>query len=374
MRKCFMLLLLYLAVLATADARVRRVGFIATINPINGTDYYNFQAAHDASLAGDTIQLYPNTLGTAAYSGTISKPLVITGPGYFTNSYYLSGSEIGNSNLQNLAGSISSCSFTIELGSAGSIFQGLNNVTLSTADRVDALNSITIRRCRNVTVSFTNSGLCNNWTVAQCYGVSIAQSGFSGSFTGDRTIDNLSIRNSVLFSGINLNTSPAGTYTGNTIYNCAFLSGHSLSLNNAAFTVQNCIFENQNFTGVTNVAFIKNITSQSATSNPVSTNAGSSGNQFNIAAGSVFAGYPTNASLSVDNRFSLKSGANPAVNGGFVPGTSTATDCGIFGGGTGAAYVLSGIPTMPAVYQLGAPNAITTGSTYTLTFSVRNNN
>jgi len=380
MKKFFMLLMLYLATVGITNATVRRVGFIATIQPVTGLDYINFQAAHDASAAGDTIQLYPNTTGAVSYSGTITKPVVVIGPGFFTNSYYVTGAEIANTGLQNLAGNISSCSFTMDLGSAGTLLMGLNNLSVNTIDRVDALNNINIRRCRNVSVSFINSGLCNNWTIAQCFGVTIVQTGTGSSFTGNRTISNLSIRNSVIFQQISLATSPTGTYSGNTIYNCNFLSGASLSLNGAGFTVQNCIFDGQSFTSVTNVAFIKNLTTLSATGNPMSTNAGSSGNTYSVVLNNVFVNYPTYTTsngvntFSPDGRFQLKPTNNPAINGGFLPGTTTPTNAGTFGGVSTDVYVLSGIPPIPVYYQISAPSAVTVGPNYTITFSIRSNN
>jgi len=361
----------------SANAAIRRVGYAAPVPSVTGLDYINFQAAHDASNNGDTIQLYATTNGTVTYTGTVTKPLVIIGPGYFTNSYYLTGTEIPNSNLTNMAGSMASCTFSIDLGSRGTIFTGINNLNLITIDRVDSLNDINISRCRNVNVSFTNSGKCNNWLIAQCYGVSISQSGYSPSFILDRTIDNLSIQNSVLFSAIALNTSPTGTYSGNSIYNCNFLSGASLALNNAGFKIQNCIFETQSFTGITNVVFIKNMTTSVATGNVITNTGLNSGNTYAANLSNIYVGYPINPlvsglnTYSPDNRFQLKA-ASPAINAGFIPGTSTVTNSGIYGGNN--AYIVSGMPPIPAVYQLGAPSTITTGSNYTLTFSIRSNN
>ena len=382
MKTIFPLILLYFSFVNNVNATIRRVGYIASFQPVTGLDYNNFQAAHDASATGDTVQLYSTTTGSVTYTGTISKAIVILGPGYFTNSYSLTGTEVANLNLQNMPGVISSCNFSIDLGSAGVIMQGLNGLVINTIDQPNALNNITINRCRNVSISFANSANCNDWIIAQCFGVTIVQTGPNAGFTGNRTINNLSIRNSVLFSNINFSTSPTGTYTGNTIYNCAFNNGSSLSLNNAFFTIQNCIFENQNFTSVNNVIFTKCLTTQSASSNPISTNPGSSGNTFNVSLASIYKGYPSNPltggnnTYSNDGRFALATGTNPAVGGGFLPGTSTVTDCGIFGGvspGT-SPYILSGIPAIPIYYKLGAPSAVTISNTYTITFSVRSNN
>jgi hypothetical protein len=257
-------------------------------------------------------------------------------------------------------------------------FQGINGLTLSTIDQPNSLNTITINRCRNVSITIANSASLNDWTIAQCYGVTVVQTGPSGGFVGNRTINNFSIRNSVLFSGITFSTSPSGTYTGNSIYNCNFLSASSLTLNNAFFTVQNCIFQGQSFTGTTNVTFTKNLTTLSSTGNVMTNTAPSSGNVYSVNLANVFVGYPTNTTYSVDGRFKLitGTGTNPAVGGGFLPGTSTVTDCGAYGGAAPSTtpYVLSGIPAIPVYYQLGAPSAVTTGGTYTLTFSVRSNN
>ena len=354
------------------------MGYTATIQAVNNVDYVNFQAAHDAAANNDTIQLYPGVSGTINYTGTINKPLFIVGVGYFTNSYYLTGTEIPNANLQNLVGLINTCNFNVNLGSAGTIFQALNMLTITTTSRVDSLNNITINRCRGVSVVFDNSGVCNNWLLAQCFGLTIAQTNASGSFTGNRTITNMIIRNTLINGGITLSTSPVGSFVGNKIYNCNFISGSSLSLNGAFFTIQNSIFEGQNFTAVSNVSFIKNLTTLAAASNPISTNAGSSGNLFSQNFNNIFVGYPTNPqvaskdSYTPDARFQLKA-SSPAINAGFLPTTSTVTDCGMYGYGANA-YKLSGIAAIPVFIRLNAPSAIYTGSPYTMTFSVISNN
>jgi hypothetical protein len=378
MKNCLLLLLLCLFISSSLQAKIRRVGFIATINRVETLDYLNFQAAHNASSTGDTIQLYPSTGGAATYSGSISKQLVIMGPGYFTNSYYLTTGEFANTDLQNMAGSVTSCNFTLDYGSAGTIIMGLNGITINTVNRAEAISNIIVTRCRNVNIGFDNTGNCDNWNISKCYGVTISQTGTGSSFTGDRTIDNLSIRNCVIFSSIALATSPQGTYANNTIYNCNFLSGYSLALSNAIFTVQNCIFQGQSFTGITNTSFKQNLTTVATSTTGVNNTAPNAGNQFSVNLANIYDGYPTNTNLSPDNRFRMKTGGttatNPALQGGFLPGTSTPTQCGIYGGATGDPYVLSGIAPIPVYYQVTAPSAITSGTNYTITFSIRSNN
>jgi hypothetical protein len=369
--------LLFIFVLQ-ANATIRRVGYTATIQAVNNLDYVNFQAAHDAANNGDTIQLYPSAAGNVTYTGTISKALQIMGVGYLTNSYYLSGSEVANNNLQNLVGLINSCSFNIDLGSAGTVFQSLNNLNITTVNRVNDLNNITIKRCSGVSIVFDNSGVCDGWAIAQCYRLNIVQNNASGSFTGTRTINNLIISNCVIDGTITLSTSPLGTYTDNYIYNSIFITGYSLLLNNAYFTIQNSIFENQNFTDINNVSFVKNITPNDSISNPIKTNTGSSGNLFNKNIANIFVGYPTNPlvggvnTYSPDARFKLKTGS-VAINAGYLPGTTTVTDCGIYGNSTNA-YKIAGMPPIPVFIKLKAPSAIYSGSPYTMTFSIISNN
>lgn len=383
MKKVSTLLLLYLFAAASVNATIRRVGFIATINPVLGLDYVNFQAAHDASAIGDSIYLYPNTNGSQTYTGTVNKTVFVFGPGYFTNTYTLTGTEIANTNQQIIAGLINTCTFNIDNGSAGSHFVGLNGLTLNTVDQVNPLNNITVRRCRNVYLSFVNSGLCNDWTITSCFNVSMAQSAPAGGFTGNRTISNMTISNSVISSSINFNTSPTGTFANNRILNCCMVSGASLSLNGATFTVQNCIFDGQNLSGVNNTTFIKNITTIASAGNVITNTGSSTGNQYSILMSNVFVGYPTNPlsgsfnTYTNDGRFVLKAGS-PGLNGGFLFATTTATDCGIFGGtgGTGTApYILAGIPPIPTFYRLDAPSAVLPNSgTYTITLSIKSNN
>ena len=57
MIKRSIILLILFSVLTDSYATIRRVGFTATIQPVNGLDYLNFQIAHDQSVDGDTIQI-----------------------------------------------------------------------------------------------------------------------------------------------------------------------------------------------------------------------------------------------------------------------------------------------------------------------------
>lgn len=372
-----------------AFATIRRVNFVQSVSPVAGIDFANFQAAHDAAVNGDTIQLYPSTSGNFNTSGTISKKLVILGPGYFYNSY-TTYADISNAGLQlisggNISNNPYNNNYTIASGSAGTVFQGINHLNLSTIDITDSLNNITVSRCHYVRIDFINSGVCNNWLVTQCYGATIYQGGYAATYTGNRTITNLRIENtfnpSIRFTASG-RQSPVGVNSGQ-ILNCTFWNAGG-QLNNSVFIVQNCIdFEgylgsNYYWSGLTNTIFINNLTTTSATNNPIFTNPGSSGNIFNMATGSnsVFVGYPNNTSgsttlYSSDAKWQLSTNSI-AKGAGIIPGTTTATDCGMYGGTN--PYKASGIPAVPAFYKLNAPSATAITSPYVLTFSVRGNN
>ena len=387
-------LLSLLSFLQTSSfATIRRVGFVSSVSPVNGLDYATFQLAHDAAANGDTIQLYPSTLGSGnAFSGTVIKRLVILGPGYYYNTYFLPGSGIINAGLQILPGGVQYGSFTIGLGSAGTKFTGINALSLTTSNILDSLNDITISRCRGAGVSFNNSGVCNSWIISQCTGVSVDQGGYTGSFSGNRTITNLRIENclgvSVSYSAGG-SQSPVGINSGQ-ILNCIIGYGlgatgtdtyyNTLTLNNSVFVIQNCIDLGSVLPGtrISNTIYINNLTVGAALNNPVSTNPGSAGNVFGIttAGNAIFVGFPTNTSgsttlYSPDAAWQL-SPTSIAKNAGIIPGTASITDCGIYGGTN--PYKTSGLPPVPSFYKLNSPSSTATASPYIMTFSVKSNN
>lgn len=395
----FLCSLALLLMMLPASATIRRVGFIQTITPVPNYDYKTFQAAHDASSPGDTIQFATTTRDHPTYSGTINKPLVLIGTGYNYNSYATFGQpdypSLFNTGLQTLPGKFAGFNFTVGVGSAGTIFQGLHSLNVTTSNTLDSLNNITIMRCAGVNVNFDNSGVCNNWIIAQCIRPYISQSGYGLSFTANRTITNLRIENCLgpaIYYSASGPQSPVGVNSGQ-VLNCIFYNeyaGYTVEnayagtsyLNNAVFVFQNCIdgmnYFTQYMNGIANTIFVNNLTTSSPVNNPVATNPGSTGNMFNInpAGNSFFVGVPNNRSgsttlYSPDAAWQL-SATSPAKNYGLIPGTSTPTDCGVYGGTN--PYKPSGIPAIPSFYKLNAPSPNATSSPYTLTFSVRSNN
>ncbi|MES2777421.1 MAG: hypothetical protein V4722_24795 [Bacteroidota bacterium] len=377
-----------------ASATIRRVDFFGSITLVAGTDYPNFQAAHDAAAAGDTIQLYPGTSGNGVgYSGIITKRLVIMGPGYWYNSYNLPASGIFNPNLQALPGNNISNSFNLGSGSSGTALMGLYSTIVTVSTPLDSIKDILITRCRNITLNINNFGVCHNWKVSKCYRVYVNQNATAQS--ADRSISDLRVENCIGL-GINFGVNSAeGTQGKNSgmILNCVFsqYSGSGLdnpytggiTLNNAYFIIQNCIdatnyFSTQYMAQMTNTIFINNMTTATPLNNFVATNPGSAGNIFgaSFAGNAIFESVPNNISGSTtlnspDAAYRL-SASSPAKNAGVIPGSGLPTDLGAFGGTD--PYQLSGIPTIPSFFRFNSASTTAASSPYPVTYSVRGNN
>ena len=390
----FMLLLLLALQWQQAGATIRRVGFLGSITLVAGIDYPNFQAANDASAPGDTIQIYPGTSGAGiGYSGTLTKRLVVMGPGYWYNSYNLPASGIINANLQALPGNNYNNSFTLGAGSSGSAFMGLYYTNFYVSNTTDSINDILVTRCREVAFSINNYGVCNNWKITKSFRVSFSQN--PGALSSNRSFSDLRVENCIGVSlGFGVN-STAGTQGRNSgmILNCVFhsLGGGglenpyvgALGFNNGYFIVQNCIDAMSFFTtnymyATSNVIFINNMTSTAIGNSFVFTNPGSTGNIFsaNFAGNSIFESIPNNVSGSTilnspDAAWRL-SASSPAKNAGVIPGSGLPTDLGAFGGTD--PYQLSGIPPIPSFFRFNAASPTAASSPYPITYSVRGNN
>lgn len=387
--KIYLTILILIVTTAIASAQtLRRAGFTATTARLANVDYPDLQAAHDAASPGDTIQVYPNTT-PRSYSATFTKRIVLIGPGYLYNTYNTTQSEIPNAGLQSLVGGIGSVSVTLSSGSSGTSFYGVIGLNLGVNSATsDSINNIIVSRSNARIGVSSNSNVLNNWLITQCYSVSIIQAGPSNaSFSGNRSLTNWRIENCILLQTTNVGDqislfqSPVGI-SSLLFLNCTFIGTQSF-LSNQSVVFQNCILDfGSNIQGTANTIFINNITNTIRLNNPIFTNPGSTGNIFDVnIAGTgnvVFVGFPNNTSGSTilnspDARFKLTtSGVNPARNAGFIPGTTTPTDCGAYGGTN--PYRESGIPAIPAFYRLNSPSPTATGNSYPVTFSIRSNN
>lgn len=347
MRKLCLLAVALLFINAICLAAIRRVGYNGTARP--GVDYADFNSAHNASAAGDTIQVY------ASANGTVSKRVVIIGFGYNFDV---------NQNLQATGGnSPSPVNLSFELGSENSVIQGCSGgITLITSN-------ITIRRYFG-SVTFQNQTRAISNTRLE----SSVLSSCNMATTAGNPCANTQIYNCILS---NVNLYQAGT--SGSIINCVTVNpsfqGSTINLNNAGFLVRNCILGNFD-AGNTNTIWENNFFS---VNQPGTLPAGSNNrwgqtwaNLFNRLGGTTDnAGYYADGQFR-EEYFVLKPGSL-AINAGF-DGAGNPTDAGIFGGDAVYRYKLSGVPAVPAIYKLSAPSTSATSNPYNITISVRSNN
>lgn len=287
----------------TAQAKVWRVNNIAAMN----ANFTSFVAAQSTVSANDTLYFEGSTV---SYEDIVlTKPLVIIGPGYF-----LEENPQTQSNF--ITAKFGTIGFTT--GSSGSILAGLvvqDKITIS-------VSNISITKCNIGGISLNNATVSGDILLLQNY----IKGGFSDYYSRN-TIFNLIISNNYISS----NTS-FGTTTSGSIYNNIIVG--SLLVSN--FTINNNIMMGYSSDQNNNV-FNNNIC------NGIQFPIGN-GNQQNVIMSGVFVGATGN---STDGQWQLKE-YSPAIGKG-----NDGTDCGMFGGSS--PYVLSGLPSIPAIYEITMP-------------------
>jgi hypothetical protein len=284
-------------------------------------DFSVWDTAYIHANANDTI--YVDGSVSAYGDITLNKPLCIIGPGYFLNQ---------NPQTQK---SINSSSFGIisfNVGSSGSMISGLE---FSQANIW--CGNISIIRNKMASIYFYGSSYSN---------IKISQNSIGYSIQSQETTgikNNIIINNNIFQDGIGIvfTNNYSGLINNNTIYSgYNYYYGYYNAINTYDFVISNNIIyvgSISNF-GITNV--FNNIC------NSTQLPAGN-GNQLNVNMGTVFLG-----SGSSDGQSQLKAGS-PAIGTG-----TNGTDCGAFGGDE--PYVLSGLPAIPAIYQITSSGSGTT--------------
>jgi len=327
---------------SVGNAKIFRVGY--TGPQVTGTDYADFQTAHDEAATGDTLLFYPGN----NYTGTASKSLVYMGYGYF-----LSGTE-GNTGLQLITGTLY-LQITLTAGSDGSHFEGIGDNTGQTGQLYlifsNGINNIVIRRCNYVLVYGSTSEDCTDWQIIQSYNIDFIPyaNGNTGKFL------NLRVENCHL-TRLDFTNLTAGS--NGQVSNCVIVGG--VNLTGASIYFKNNIFQGASFSGVAGTLFENNLFDFTEGTYNIT---GGTDNQFSVDMSNVFVGSTGN---STDGQWQLKAGS-PAIGAG-----TGSTDCGMFGGTN--PYRLSGIPSIPVFYKLTAPSRTATTNPYTITFSVKSNN
>jgi hypothetical protein len=305
-------------------------------NPAVDADFTTFQAAHDAASAGDTIYVEGN--GNEAHYGniTISKKLIIIGPGYFLNE---NDATYANPIFARFL------SIYIQPSAAGTEIYGLY---IYTADA--NTNQLRIR-ASNVVISrnFFHLHSYNSILLdANVEDVAIVQNyGYSVVVAWGVIATNILISNNYLEDRIQMNNLSNGIISNNVIRHGASDVFYSQIKNNIIFA-----------TGMSDALSVNNTGNYIAynlnSGNLVSGGNYGPGNVGNVNMANVFVGYPTQGSFSTDGKWQLKAGS-PAIGAG-----EGGIDCGIFGGPL--PYVLSGLPAIPRIYEAVVPTAGSTSS------------
>lgn len=329
-------LLLVAAASSAASARILRVNNTGLTGTVPNPIYTTLQAAHDAASTSQVDTLHVEPSGTSYGGLTLTRRVVILGPGYF-----LGTSE--NSGLQaNPATALADAIFFNggATGSAGSVISGMTGNGTSTW--YIAANNVTIQRCKMYQIYTGYVFAASNMNIRQNYVTYINSNGTPN--------NNMLITNNIITQYISLSSNQNGEFTNNIVLSSA-------SMDN--FNVRNNYFASS-FTPNSNI-HSHNATAQSAASQPAFTAANNS--QTSIAQSAVFMLTPA-APGQFDAWYLLKAGTN-ALRGTGQGGT----DIGAFGGNT--PYKLGGLPAIPSIYQY---NQSVNGNTLNVNMSTRSNN
>ncbi|WP_201978974.1 hypothetical protein [Hymenobacter rubidus] len=326
----FFVLLVLASHLASAQGTIRRVNNTG----ITGTNIYStIQLAHDASVNGDIIQVEPSTVSYGNL--TCTKQLTIVGPGYFLSFNQppaLQASVIPATIDQVVFNPGSAGSSIAGMTINGNLYPGVSNLTI-------------VRNYINSTIYANYNANISNTLIRQNYIYTISY------YSGSASSTNLLITNNIILSSANVSlASFSGEFSNNDM-----LSGTAYFDN---FTVKNNYINSLSTTANTTWQY-------NLLTGALPTLGSQSNNTPSVSQSSVFVLAPT-APGQYDAWYKLKTGTNPATGGG-----QGGVDIGATGSSTGYAYHFSGLPAIPAIYQL---SQAVSGNTLNVTLGTRSNN
>lgn len=314
MKKLLSLLIVILFVL-TSQAKVWRVNNIEAMN----ADYTSFVAAQANVSSNDTLYFEGSTVSYGDI--TLTKPLVIIGTGYFLKE----NPQTQSSPLTATFGKVN-----FNSGSSGSELIGAvvtSKITISVSD-------IIVTRC------LINSGSINLNSRDSSIGNILILKNYITTTLGTTIlcsdtypIYNLLISNNYIKSGNYDMCLSFGKNTSAEIKNNTMRGNVSVSNSR----ISNNILIGGNINNSENNYYYNNICN--GTQFPAG-----NGNQHSVNMTGVFVGSTGN---STDGQWQLKK-YSPALNAG-----SDGSDCGMFGGSS--PYVLSGLPSIPSIYEIIVP-------------------
>jgi len=341
-------------------------------NPGVVADFASFDAAMTAHAAGDTIHLEPSSTSytvseTSIYTNHLQ--VTIIGNGYFLDQY-------GNQGLQQngLLSVLSSASGNFILINSNVKFIGIvfnypvKLVEYFASPTYYTISNVYFESClfwdnistENITYSgaaVSTSGLhffrnCFRMDASLATGSSLSNFIFENNICFGAvtvgypsTYDQSVIRNNIFKNGF----SCRGAYLANNIFTHPFIS----------FSFNTCVLKNN--------IFAKPIFQTGSTAE--------ANNQFGVDMATVFQDAyffsPETASFISEETPAKLAPGSPAIGAG-VPNGATPVDCGAFGGPN--PYKLSGIPAIPAIYELQVPTLINTGTDMQINVKSRSNN
>jgi hypothetical protein len=360
------------------QAKIFRVNNDASKDP-NFTSI-NAAIANPSVFNGDTVHIEPSTVPYPI--STISKRVIIIGSGYF-----LAGAG-SNSGLQQNPNTSKVEGFIFIQGTAGTPTSGASGCSLSGLEIIGTsaaqFNALQLNNVANIKITrcLINGNINLDGYAATVSGISINKCFIVGGITTtniqpaasvDLTFEN-DIFSSIAGAGsgsinINLPTNIKGLFRNN-IFN---ESAATLGLSN--FYVSNNIFTSAAVSSTNqNNVYKNNIFVSSAPGNGII--GGTLGNVTGANITHIFSANVTSSSTIGDSRFNLLIGGpnpNPANNGGETFGAVITPACGAYGATD--PYRPSGIPAVPAIYNLIILSSVPTGGTsMQISLSIRSNN
>lgn len=298
-----------------------------TVDNRPGANFTTLSAAHSAAASGDTILISGS--GTPYAGITFTKKLFIFGPGFFLGQ---------NTGLQadTNAASVGQCTFNS--GSQGSIVMGIRFTGILYINT----DKISIKRClvesgshaiyiysNKDSITISQNYLINTGSASSPATIQVGSDGVNGAtriYIKNNYIDHAGST----YNAINIAYATTGEVFNNVIRQDVVI--HSIQFNNniliqgtfgvTGSTPYNCISVGTQFSAYTGDPYYCKV-SQSLSS--------------------IFS-----LSGSVDAQWQIQA-AGPADNAGFG-----GVDCGMFDTSENNAYVLSGVPPIPSIYEFTA--------------------
>ena len=316
-QKLLTLCVLSLVFLTTTQAGIFRVNSSLASN-VSQRLYQTINDAVNAASSGDTLMIEGSPLPYA--NATLTKPLVLIGPGYFLTQNPQTQANGAPATVQKIE---------INANAGGSVLEGLtfSSNSYSYTPYIET-NNVVISRCYcsnaiEIVGNISNISIFQNYFTnsaidVSSYSYSFTNVVFRNNFVGGNVSVSSSNENPRIFSAVENNILGSSvTLTTTTFRSNIITSTNSLSITSG--NVQNNLTAGGQLTG--------------------------NGNQTYVSS-SLFVGATGN---STDGQYKLQSNS-PYLTAGY-----NGTQPGLFGGTQ--PYVLSGIPPVPSIYEFTADEA-----------------